>query len=112
MKGLLSNQTLQTVEADAVIVVQFEADGRPQTPSYDAVRASTGGWLEDVETWGEAKGTLYATVSLHRPPGMQAKRLLLAGAGNYAKFSAAILRKLVAAVVRKCKGSGAATLAF
>jgi leucyl aminopeptidase len=112
MQVILTNANLTAVEADALLVLQFEADGRPATPSYDAVRAANPDWLADVESSGEAKGRLYETTVLHRPQGFAARRVVLAGAGKAAKFDPPTLRRLIAAAVRKAKQNGAARLAF
>ncbi len=112
MQVILTNANLTAVEADALLVLQFDADGRPSTPSYDAVRAANPEWLADVESSGEAKGRLYETTVLHRPQGFAAKRVVLAGAGKAAKFDPPTLRRLIAAAVRKAKQNGSARLAF
>jgi len=112
MQVILTNQPITAVEADALLILQFEADGRPTTPSYDAVRASNAAWLEDVETSGEAKGRLFESTVLHRPQGFAAKRIVLLGAGKANKFDASMLRRIVGAAVRKAKTTGAARLAF
>jgi len=112
MNVLLTNEPLAAVEADALLILQFEADGRPTTPSYDAIRATNAAWLIDVETSGEAKGRLFETTVLHRPQGFLAKRIVLAGVGKAAKFSTAVLRRVIGAAVRKAKANGAAKLAF
>src|SRR5687768_4463859 len=110
MQVILTNQPLTAVEADALFILQFEAEGRPATPSYDAVRAANPDWLQEVESSGEARGKLFETTVLHRPQGFKAKRLVLAGAGKAEKFDAAVLRRVVAAAVRKAKGNGTARL--
>ncbi|MBI2687550.1 MAG: leucyl aminopeptidase [Acidobacteria bacterium] len=112
MQVTLSNQPITAVSADALLILQFEADGRPATASYDAVRASNADWLNEVESSGEAKGKLFETTILHRPQGFAAKRIALAGAGDAAKFDPAGLRRLVGAAVRKAKQNGAADLAL
>ncbi|HEU0121521.1 MAG TPA: leucyl aminopeptidase [Bryobacteraceae bacterium] len=112
MNVILTNQTLAAVEADALLILQFDADGRPATPGYDAVRAANPAWLEDVETSGEAKGRPFESTILHRPQGFQAKRIVLLGAGKAAAFDAGTLRRIVAAAVRKAKANGSARLAF
>lgn len=110
MKVILTNESITTVEADALLILQFEADGRPATPSYDAIRAENDGWLDDVESSGEARGKLFETTILHRPAGFLAKRLVLAGAGKAASFDPSVLRRLVGAAVRKAKNNGSARL--
>jgi leucyl aminopeptidase len=110
MQVILTNQPMNAVEADALLVIQFEAEGRPATPSYDAIRDSNAAWLDEVESSGEAKGRLFEITVLHRPQGFGAKRLVLVGAGKADKFDPAVLRRLVGAAVRKSKLNGAAKL--
>jgi len=112
MQVTLTNQPLTAIEADALFVLQFEAEGRPDTPSYAAVRAANPEWIDEVEKSGEAKGRLFETTVLHRPQGFRAKRLVLAGAGKSDKFDSATLRRLVGAAVRKAKANGCAMLAL
>lgn len=112
MQVTLTNQDISTVEADAILILQFEAEGRPATPSTDALRATNADWLNDVEASGEAKGKLFETTVLHRPQGFLAKRVVLAGAGKAGQFDSAACRRLVAAAVRKAKANGTARLAF
>lgn len=112
MQVTLTNQPLTAVEADALFILQFEAEGRPATPSYAAIRDANAEWLDEVESSGEAKGRPYETTVLHRPHGFKAKRLVLAGAGKADKFDPAVLRRLIGAAVRKAKANGSAKLAF
>ncbi len=112
MQVTLTSQPLSAIEADALLILQFEADGRPASPSSDALRASNGPWLDDVESSGEAKGRLFETTILHRPQGFAARRVVLAGAGKAAQFDPSTLRRLVGAAVRKAKSNGAASLAL
>jgi leucyl aminopeptidase len=107
MQITLTNEDFRAVATGSLLVLQFEAEGRPQTASYDAVRAASNGWLDEVESSGEAKGRLFETTVLHRPQGFAAKRLVLAGAGKADKFSSAVLRRLVGAAIRKAKANGA-----
>lgn len=112
MQVTFSNESITAIQADALLVLQFEEEGRPISESADAVRASNAGWFEDVESSGEAKGHVFEATVLHRPQGFAAKRIILAGAGKAGKFDAAVLRRLAAAAVRKAKCSGAANLAL
>ncbi|MBM3786871.1 MAG: leucyl aminopeptidase [Acidobacteria bacterium] len=110
MRVICKNQDFHTVETGTLLVLQFEAEGRPQTASYEAVRAASNGWLDEVESSGEAKGRVYETTVLHRPAGFAAKRLVLAGAGPAAKFTPAVLRRVIAAALRKAKANGVSIL--
>jgi leucyl aminopeptidase len=112
MQVTLSSSPITAVAADALLILQFEADSRPESASRAALAASNPDWLHDVESSGEAKGRLFETTVLHRPNGFLAKRVLLAGAGKAAQFDPAALRRLTAAAVRKAKSNGAAHLAL
>ncbi|MBM3765351.1 MAG: leucyl aminopeptidase [Acidobacteria bacterium] len=107
MQITLTNEDLHSIATGSLLVLQFEVEGRPATASYDAVRAASNGWLDDVESSGEAKGRLFETTVLHRPQGFAAKRLVLAGAGKAEKFNSSVLRRLVGAAIRKAKANGA-----
>jgi leucyl aminopeptidase len=110
MQITLTTEDFRTIATGSLLVLQFEAEGRPRTASYDAVRAESNGWLDEVESSGEAKGRLFETTVLHRPQGFAAKRLVLAGAGKADKFSSAALRRLVGAAIRKAKANGASDI--
>ena len=112
MQVTLSNAPITAVEADALLILQFEADSRPESASYAALGAANPDWLNDVESSGEAKGKPFETTVLHRPQGFQAKRVILAGAGKATQFDPAALRRLTGAAVRKAKSNGAANLAL
>ena len=97
MKIQAVSQTLANVEADAVVVIGFESGALAD------VDLATGGWAAEVRESGEFAGKLLDLVVLHRPQGLKAKRLVLAGGGDAAKFGPTQLRKLTGAVVRKLK---------
>jgi len=85
------------VESDALIVVGFE--GAP--PGVGAGEA-----VKELYDSGEFSGKALEIAILHRPAGMKAKRLVLAGGGKREKFDTAELRKLAGAAFRALKGKG------
>src|ERR1700684_1879662 len=85
------------VEADALIVVGFEG-AAPSGPA--------GGLSKELYDSGEFSGKALEIAILHRPAGLKAKRLVLAGGGKRERFDAAELRKLIGAVVRALKSKG------
>jgi len=90
------------LDADAVVVLQWEGAPRPDfEKSLAAFYAS-----------GEIKGKSLEFTLLHGLTGYKARRVLIAGAGKREQFDAADLRKLAGAAVRFLKGKGIATLAF
>ena len=68
--------------------------------------ALTNGWLAEVYAAKEFAGKALDTALLHRPAGLKAGRLLVAGGGTRAKFGASEARKLAGAVLRTLKGKG------
>jgi leucyl aminopeptidase len=71
----------------------------------------TGG-LATLVTSGEITGKALETVLLHFPEGMDAKRLLLVGAGKPGKFVVGDLRKVAGAALRYLKSRGVKNFAF
>jgi len=100
------------VVADALLILHFEAEGRPAIASFEAADQATAGWLTELETSGEAKGKLFDLPVLHRPAGFAAKRLVALGAGPAATFSPAVLRKITGAAVRSLKAKGVTSVAL
>ena len=82
---------LERVRAGALIVPVFEGVAEER---FGAGELSAG---------GEVTGKSLELTLLHHPPGVDAQRVLLAGAGKLEKFDAAELRRLVGAAVRHLK---------
>jgi leucyl aminopeptidase len=93
----LEPKKLGEVDSDALVMVGFEG-----TPPETPVASQT----KELYDSGEFSGKALEIAILHRPAGLKAKRLVLAGAGKREKFEAADLRKLTGAVVRALKGKG------
>jgi len=93
MEVRLEQKPVEALEADALIALTFEGkpNGRFQEP------------LSDLFASGEVTGKLFEMTLVHRPPGFQAKRLLLAGAGPADKFTAAEMRRVSGAALRFLK---------
>ncbi len=94
---------LAEVDSDALVIVGFEG-APPDTPAADQTK--------ELYDSGEFSGKALEIAILHRPGGLKAKRLVLAGGGKRDKFDAAELRKLSGAVVRALKAKGVHTIAF
>jgi leucyl aminopeptidase len=107
MQTRLSQQPLEQIEADALVVAAFEKEnGEPaRTPA-------AGGWIADLYASGEFKGKILETALLHRPSGLKCARLLVIGGGKVSAFGSAELRKLAGAAVRALKPKGCRTIAF
>jgi leucyl aminopeptidase len=83
MQIIIESKPLEQIEAGALIVLVFE--GRKERS------ASAPANLFDA---GEITGKVLEFTLLHRPPGVAATRVLLAGAGKPEKFDSAELRKV------------------
>jgi leucyl aminopeptidase len=91
--------TIDELDSDTLVVFSFEKQASQDFGFADATRA----WVEDVYSSGEFSGKPFETVMWHRPAGLKAKRLVLAGVGPLDKFSAGELRKAAGAVTRTLK---------
>ena len=98
MKTQIESKALPEIETDALVVLGFE-DAPP-----DAAAATL---VKELYDSGEFTGKSLESAILHRPAGLKAKRLVLAGAGKPDKFDSAELRKLIGATLRTLKAKGA-----
>ncbi len=104
MKLSIQSSPVEQIAADALALLCFEVpDG--QSPS-DPSLADRSGWLADLRASGEFSGKLYETVTLHRPSGLAAKRLVVIGGGKAHKFSPVESRRVAGALVRSLKSKG------
>jgi leucyl aminopeptidase len=106
METKLISQSLDRAEADAIAVVIVQDEGPP------AELEQSTAWFEELRNSGEFTGKPGELAVLHRPPGLAAKRLVLAGAGKKQDFDDAALRRAVASTVRSLKQKGVKTLAW
>jgi leucyl aminopeptidase len=93
----LEPKQLAEVDSDALVIVGF--DGAP--PAAPAAEQT-----KELYDSGEFSGKALEIAILHRPAGLKAKRLVMAGGGKRDRFDAAELRKLTGAVVRSLKSKG------
>ena len=103
MEIRLEPRKLTEVDADALVVLGFE--GTP--PAIGAADQ-----IKELYDSGEFSGKTLEIAILHRPAGIKAKRLVLAGGGKSDKFDAGELRKLTGATVRALKSKGIHTIAL
>src|SRR5580698_4882880 len=101
MEIRLEPKKLGDVDSDALVVVGFEG-AAPEAAAADQTK--------ELYDSGEFSGKALEIAILHRPAGLKAKRLVLAGGGKSEKFDAAELRKLTGAVVRALKSKGIHTI--
>jgi leucyl aminopeptidase len=102
----LVSQSLDRVEADAVVVLLFEEDGAP------AELKGFTEWIGELRASGEFTGKTGELAVLYQPQGLKAKRLAVAGGGKKEKFDPAVLRRTVGTAVRALKQKGVKTLAW
>jgi leucyl aminopeptidase len=104
MEIRLETKNLGDLDSDALIVLGFEG-----TPAEVPTVADH---IKDLYDSGEFTGKALEIAILHRPAGLKAKRLVLAGGGKRDRFDAAELRKLTGAVVRTLKAKGIHAIAL
>jgi leucyl aminopeptidase len=100
MRITIERQPLEQIETGALIVLVFE--GRKEA------RFGAG----DLADAGEVAGKSLELTLLHRPPGVAATRVLLAGAGKLEKFDPAELRRVAGAAVRHLMSKSVKTIAL
>jgi leucyl aminopeptidase len=109
------SRPLDQVEADALVVVVFErAEGASIIIGEQAASANqaAGGWIEELLNSGEITGKALEHSVLHRPSGLQAKRLVTMGGGKPEKFTPSTLRNIAGAAVRLLKGKKCKSIAL
>jgi leucyl aminopeptidase len=97
MEIRLEPKKLAEVDSDALVIVGFESTP-PGAAAADQIR--------ELYDSGEFSGKALEIAILHRPAGLKAKRMVLAGGGKREKFDPSELRKLIGAVVRALKSKG------
>ena len=98
----VEGKPIAEVDADALLVVGFEG----ATP-----RGPASGLSKELYDAGEFSGKSLEIAILHRPAGLKAKRLVLAGAGKPDDFNPAEMRKLSGAMLRALKPKGVRSIA-
>ena len=111
MQIQVDSQPYSSIQADALVTYVFEGDNKIDGVLAEIDRRMTGG-LATLVTSGEITGKALETVLLHFPEGMDAKRLLLVGAGKPGKFVVGDLRKIAGAALRYLKSRGVKNFAF
>src|SRR5579875_445175 len=98
----------EKLSADALAVICFEAGDGASDPEI----AAQSGWLADLRASGEFSGKCCEMVTLYRPSGTSAKRLVVIGGGKREKFSNIEARRVAGALVRSLKSKGVRTVAL
>ena len=100
MKIATQRQPIEKIETDALVVPILE--GRTEE------RFGAAPLIES----GEITGKALELTLIHHPPGLAAKRVLLAGAGKPEQFNTAQVRKMAGASVRFLKSKSCKNIAF
>jgi leucyl aminopeptidase len=100
MQISIANDPLPQLETDALIVPVFEG------------RKDSRFGAEDLFDSGEITGKVGELTMLHHPPGVAAKRVVLAGAGPAEKYDTAVVRRLVGSAIRLLKVKSVRHAAF
>jgi leucyl aminopeptidase len=111
MQIQLENQPYSSIQTDTLVTYVFDKDNKIEGPLADIDQAM-GGHLSALAAGGELTGKSLEMVLLHFPEGMDAKRLLVVGAGKPEKFAIADLRKIAGSALRHLKPRGVKKFAF
>jgi leucyl aminopeptidase len=111
MQIQLESQKYSSIPADALVTYVFEKDDRIDGVVADIDKAMDGR-LAALAAGGELTGQSLEVLLVHFPEGLDAKRLLIVGAGKRDKFSTTDLRKIAGAALRYLKSKGVKTLVF
>jgi leucyl aminopeptidase len=111
MQIQLENQPYSSIHADALVTYIFDEDQKIEGVLAD-IDSAMDGRIAALAASGEITGKALATVMLHFPEGMDAKRLLLVGAGKRGKFATGDLRKIAGTALRYLKSRGVKKFVF
>ncbi|MGH9744907.1 MAG: leucyl aminopeptidase [Candidatus Acidiferrales bacterium] len=111
MQIQIDSQPYASIPSEALVTYVFDGDNKIDGALADIDRAM-GGHLAALAASGEITGKALELVLVHFPQGMDAKRLLLIGAGKPAKFEVGDLRKIAGTAVRYLKSRGVKKFVF
>jgi leucyl aminopeptidase len=111
MQIQLENQPYTSIQADALVTYIFDKENKLDGVLADIDHAMDGR-LAALVAAGELTGKSLETVLVHFPEGLDAKRLLLIGAGKPEKFSQSDLRKIAGTALRYLKSRGVKKFVF
>ncbi len=113
MKASLQVSLASAVATECLVAVVVDRGEKDKTaPEVLCSDAAVKAAAADLIASGEVTGKIFETVMLHRPSGLQAKRLLLVGGGKAKNFTAYELRKCAGTAVRFCKPKAIRSLAI
>ncbi|MGA7225760.1 MAG: M17 family peptidase N-terminal domain-containing protein, partial [Candidatus Acidiferrales bacterium] len=111
MQIQLDSQPYSSIHADALVTYVFDQDKKIEGVLAD-IDEKMDGRLAALASSGELTGKALELVLVHFPEGLDAKRLLLVGAGKPGKFSVSDLRKISGAALRHLKSRGVKKFIF
>src|SRR6202451_1687040 len=111
MQIQLENQPYSSIQADAIVTYIFDQENKIEGILSDIDHAMDGRLAALVAT-GEVTGKALELVLVHFPEGLDAKRLLLVGAGKPEKFAQSDLRKIAGTALRYLKSRGVKKFVF
>jgi leucyl aminopeptidase len=111
MQIQLETQPYSGIQADALVTYVFDKEDK-----VEGVLADLNGAMNDrlasLVSAGEVTGKPLSITLVHFPEGLEAKRLLLIGAGKAEKFATSDLRKIAGTAFRYLKNLGAKKIVF
>jgi leucyl aminopeptidase len=111
MQIQLETQPYSSIQTEALVTYVFDKDSKIEGPLAD-IDQGMSSHLSALAAGGELTGKPLEMVLLHFPEGMDAKRLLVVGAGKPEKFAIADLRKIAGSALRHLKPRGVKKFAF
>ncbi len=111
MQIQLENQPYSSIQADAIVTYVFDKENKIDGILSDIDHAMDGR-LAALAASGELTGKALELVLVHFPEGLDAKRLLLVGAGKPEKFATSDLRKIAGTALRYLKSRGVKKFVF
>ena len=103
------------LETECLVVLALDesANGNSKAaPKVQTADAAVLAAVREVVEAGEISGRMLETALIHRPQGLQAKRLLLIGGGKTANFTSYELRRAAGAAVRLLKAKSLRSFAL
>ena len=111
MQIQLETQPYSSIQADALVTYVFDGDNKLEGVVAD-IDSKMDDRLAALAASGELTGKSLEMILVHFPEGLDAKRLLLVGAGKAAKFATSDLRKIAGAALRYLKSRGVKKFVF
>ena len=111
MQIQLENQPYSSIQCDALVTYIFDKENKIDGILNDIDQAMDGR-LAALVAAGELTGKALELVLVHFPEGLDAKRLLLVGAGKPEKFAQSDLRKIAGTALRYLKSRGVKKFVF